>query len=426
MSMFDKIFKAFGFNKPQEPEVNNEVKASEYGTKPEAENMSDEIEAKAESTEAKAESEAEKAEANTDGEKSRIYNLLIVDESGSMSHLRQSTLSGINETLNTIRSAQKEFADTQEHYVTLVTFDSGGNRHDVRTIIDCEPIGNVGEFNDYQPNGCTPLYDAMGNSIVQLQSKMKGDPKATALVTVLTDGLENSSREWDAKAVRQLIERLTEEGWSFSYMGSAHDVKSVTDLLSIHNVMEFSHDDLGSANTWERERGSKMAYYRKMSAMKEEEQRRGIRFSINEMVARKRQFAKEYFADRVTPEQVVALNENEIFVFGSNPEGNHNGGAAKYALDHFGAVMGQGEGLQGRCYAIPTTGSMESIRKAIHRFIRFVDEHPEKRFLVTRIGCGTAGHSARDIAPLFRLCIPMENVALPKEFWNHLGLKMIF
>ena len=95
--------------------------------------------------------------------KSKIYNLIIVDESGSMGHLRQATLSGINETTDSIRSAQQEFAETQEHFLTLISFNATSDHPDVRTLIDCKPISEVGEeFSDYMPHGCTPLYDAMG------------------------------------------------------------------------------------------------------------------------------------------------------------------------------------------------------------------------------------------------------------------------
>lgn len=186
-------------------------------------------------------------EGTTEGNKAKIHNLIIVDESGSMSHLRKATLSGINETISTIRSAQEEFAATQEHTLTLVTFDSGSSRPDVRTMIDDKPISEVDDFCDYMPNGCTPLYDAMGQSLARLHQRIRRDKDATAVVTVLTDGLENASTEWDAARLRRLIEMLKSEGWSFAYMGSAHNVKEVTDLLSIENVVEFSHSEMGLA-----------------------------------------------------------------------------------------------------------------------------------------------------------------------------------
>lgn len=354
--------------------------------------------------------------------KAHIYNLIIVDESGSMSHLREVTLSGINETIGTIRNAQKEFAQTQVHTLTLVTFDTDSNRPAVRTIIDNQPIANVKKFRDYMPNGCTPLYDAMGQSLTRLHTLIKGDVDASAVVTVLTDGLENASREWNAQSLRKLIEQLKQEGWSFSYMGSAHDVKEVTDLLSIENVVEFSHDQLGAGNTWGRERSSRRAYYQKMSdtySMRET-------LSDEEIMAEKRRYAKEYYGPRVTPQMIRQLGEKEIFVFGSNANGYHRGGAAAFAMREFGAVWGQGEGLQGKSYAIPTMEGLDQLREAVNRFTAFADQHQELRFLVTMVGCGIAGYSPRDIAPLFKGCIDLENVALPIEFWNVLGLKMDF
>ena len=105
---------------------------------------------------------------------------------------------------------------------------------------------------------------------------------------------------------------------------------------------------------------------------------------------------------RITPSWIDSLKENEIFVFGSNLAGMHGGGAARIAHLHFGAVMGQGVGLQGQSYAIPTMqGGVETIRPYVDRFIAYAKRHPEKHFLVTPIGCGIAGFEAEDIAPLF-------------------------
>ena len=369
---------------------------------------------------AEKENDPDSKENKMNNSKARIYNLIIVDESGSMSHLRKATLSGINETISTIRSAQEEFLTTQEHTLTLVTFDSGSKSQDVRTMIDNQPITEVNDFKDYMPNGCTPLYDAMGQSLTRLHDRIKDDKDATAVVTVLTDGLENASREWDAAGLRRLIEQLKSEGWSFAYMGSAHNVKEVTDLLSIENVVEFSHDNLGAGSTWVRERSSRRAYYEKMNRMYEINRQ----MSIEEMLERKRQYAKEYYGPRVSSDRIDHLEENEIFVFGSNASGYHGGGAAAYAMHKFGAVWGQGEGLQGQSYAIPTMEGIAEMSEAIKRFTSFAAEHSELRFLVTRIGCGVAGYSVSQVAPLFKECIPLENVALPSDFWDVLGLKM--
>lgn len=118
-----------------------------------------------------------------------------------------------------------------------------------------------------------------------------------------------------------------------------------------------------------------------------------------------------------TPEFIRALKPNEIFVFGSNLQGMHGGGAARLAYDRFGAVWGQGVGLQGQSYAIPTMhGGVEAIRPYVDEFIAFAEEHPEYFFYVTKIGCGIAGFKETEIAPLFQKAMQVDNVALPRSF----------
>ena len=120
---------------------------------------------------------------------------------------------------------------------------------------------------------------------------------------------------------------------------------------------------------------------------------------------------------RTTPEFITELQPGEIFVFGSNLQGMHGGGAARVAYRNFGAVMGQGVGLQGQSYAIPTMqGGVETIRPYVDEFIAFAKEHPELTFLVTRIGCGIAGFTDEEIAPLFAEAQSVDNIVLP-EGW---------
>ena len=125
------------------------------------------------------------------------------------------------------------------------------------------------------------------------------------------------------------------------------------------------------------------------------------------------------YTHRITPDFITSLKENEIFVFGSNLRGMHGGGAARIAYQHFGAIYGQGVGLQGQSYAIPTMqGGTETIRPYVDEFIQFAKHHPEMTFLVTRIGCGIAGFDAEDIAPLFVDALDVENIHLPQDFWE--------
>ena len=117
---------------------------------------------------------------------------------------------------------------------------------------------------------------------------------------------------------------------------------------------------------------------------------------------------------RVTPERITQLEENEIFVFGSNLEGAHGGGAALLAWRKFGAIWGQGVGLQGQSYGIPTMqGGVETIKPYVDEFIAFAKQHPELTFLVTRIGCGIAGFTNEEISPLFKDAHGIDNIVLP-------------
>ena len=131
---------------------------------------------------------------------------------------------------------------------------------------------------------------------------------------------------------------------------------------------------------------------------------------------RKRSITREMYMEkkRTTPERITELEPNEIFVFGSNLKGMHGGGAAYIAYRKFGAIMGQGVGLQGQSYAIPTMqGGVETIKPYVDEFIEFAKEHQDLTFLVTRIGCGIAGFTNEEISPLFEKAHDVENIVLP-------------
>ena len=122
---------------------------------------------------------------------------------------------------------------------------------------------------------------------------------------------------------------------------------------------------------------------------------------------------------RITPDNIQELAPNEIFVFGSNLQGWHGGGAARIAVDKFGAIEGLGVGPQGQCYAIPTMqGPVESIKPYVDYFIRYAKLNGNQVFLVTKIGCGIAGFTVEEIAPLFAEATKLSNIKLPREFWE--------
>ena len=121
---------------------------------------------------------------------------------------------------------------------------------------------------------------------------------------------------------------------------------------------------------------------------------------------------KEY-----TPDNIESLGPDEVFVFGSNLQGIHAGGAARVALEKFGAVMGQGVGIQGQAYAIPTMqGGVDTIKPYVDQFIELAREWDQTTFYVTRIGCGIAGFRDEEIAPLFEEAYDLYNVRLPESF----------
>ena len=140
-------------------------------------------------------------------------------------------------------------------------------------------------------------------------------------------------------------------------------------------------------------------------------------FAISEIMEQKRSTPEFLPSKRTTSERITSLEPNEIFVFGSNLKGMHGGGAAYIAYRKFGAIMGQGVGLQGQSYAIPTMqGGVETIRPYVDEFIWFAKQHPELTFLVTRIGCGIAGFTDDEISPLFEKAHDVENIVLPPNW----------
>ncbi len=125
------------------------------------------------------------------------------------------------------------------------------------------------------------------------------------------------------------------------------------------------------------------------------------------------------YSSRITDDFIQTLKPEEVFVFGSNLAGFHGGGAARAAFNKFGAIWGQGVGIQGQSYAIPTMqGGVETIAPYVDEFIEYARNHPEKKFLVTEIGCGIAGFTPEEIAPLFARAVDVGNISLPRRFWK--------
>ena len=339
--------------------------------------------------------------------KTTVHNLIIVDASGSMSSIYDQALAGINETIKTIKNVHNSNSDVNQ-YLTLLSFANGGE--ELQYVYKHENIENVSLVTkrDYQLRGCTALYDAIGESVSKLRKHVGGEDKA--LVTIITDGYENDSRIWSGVQVKQLIDELRNNGWVFTFIGANQDVEEEARKMGVVNSMKFEATIEGTIQMFERE-----GHYRQR---------------WNERVSRGEKNLEEgYFMDeegempseRITPDRIDYLAPNEIFVFGSNKEGHHNGGAARAALMRFGANYGQGMGIQGQSYAIPTTGSIHLMKRAIYEFLEYARQHPDKRFLVTAIGCGNAGYEPGYVACLFHDAVDVQNICLPRIFWKYIA-----
>lgn len=127
---------------------------------------------------------------------------------------------------------------------------------------------------------------------------------------------------------------------------------------------------------------------------------------------------KAYEVHRVSADNIDYLKSEEIFVFGSNKDGQHHGGAARYAYEHFGAKWGVGEGITGICYALPTMEGIDSLQEAVDRFTDWAEQDMDHNYLVTAIGCGIAGYTPEDVAPMFSWAATLPNVFLPQSFWD--------
>lgn len=198
--------------------------------------------------------------------KTEIYNLIILDESGSMDYVKRQTISGCNETINTIRAAQEKFADTQDHYVSIYAFQEN-EKVPSRYLIKNQPIAGVAHINDeqYSPWGSTPLYDAVGGTLADLKAVVKDREMAIGSVTIITDGLENASKHYTCEKVARMIDALKEGGWSFNFIGANIDVQATAASLNIDNALEFQQDEAGTEAMFARERNSRMAYYNRTS-----------------------------------------------------------------------------------------------------------------------------------------------------------------
>ena len=186
----------------------------------------------------------------------RVFNLLVVDESGSMSIIERQALVGINETLTTIQKMQKTHLNMEQR-VTLITFDSTHKKlfYDNVSARHATPLTS----RDYNPCGGTPLYDAIGMGIAKVNALTTEDD--SVLVTIITDGEENCSEEYDLKMIKNLIEKLKKQNWTFTFIGTDDlDVENIALGMGIDNHLQFSEDEAGTKAMFARENRARERY----------------------------------------------------------------------------------------------------------------------------------------------------------------------
>ena len=186
----------------------------------------------------------------------RVFNLIVVDESGSMCVIEKQALAGLNETIQTVKKVQDAHPDMEQH-ITIMTFDSGHKRYIYDNVLAKD--ATMLSKKDYNPGGATPLYDAVGIAISKLNAITTDDDHV--LVTIITDGEENCSTEYSLNMIKTLIEKLKKHNWTFSFIGTDNlDVESMAKEMNIDNHLTFTEDAEGTAEMFATERACRMSF----------------------------------------------------------------------------------------------------------------------------------------------------------------------
>lgn len=219
--------------------------------------------------------------------KTQVYNLVILDKSGSMESIRKEAVDGYNETLGTIRAAQLKHMDTQNHFVSLAAFCGCG----VEMIYDKTPIKDAENLTQdrYVPCCMTPLYDAIGITIQKLKRDIANIEDAAVSVTIITDGYENASKEWKGDAIKKLVEDCKKDGWMFAFIGAGEDILKVASTISITNTVLWDKTKEGTRIMFSVAGKANDRFYDKMAAPCCAEA------SIEERKKMRRQFAEECY-----------------------------------------------------------------------------------------------------------------------------------
>lgn len=202
-------------------------------------------------------------------QKTQVFNVIILDRSGSMECIRQAAVEGFNETLAGIKKAQEKFAETQDHFVSLVIFCSCSTDKvfDIVPVAEARPL----TLHDYEPCCTTPLYNAMGFTLTTIRKYVKDIEDSVVVVTIITDGMENASHEYNGKAIKELVERLRGERWTFTYMGANQDSVEVATKLSIRNARNFAYSNEGTRASMSNDCSMRMNLFSRLWNIKKQE-----------------------------------------------------------------------------------------------------------------------------------------------------------
>ena len=198
--------------------------------------------------------------------KHQVHNLIILDESGSMEPIKKTTIQGFNEIVQTVKGIENQFPE-QEHFISLVTFNGFGNK--ILHFID--PASKLEQIDEkrYNPDSMTPLYDAMGFSFAKLRKVLENQTDYNVLVTILTDGEENASKEYTGIAIKKMIEELKLNRWTFTYIGTDHDVEKFAASISITNTIHFQKNEADMKLMFAKENSSRANYSQKIRDKKD-------------------------------------------------------------------------------------------------------------------------------------------------------------
>ena len=197
-------------------------------------------------------------------EQHNVYNLIILDESGSMQSIKSPTIRGFNEVVQTIKEVEEKFPQ-QKHFVSFVTFNSSGIKERLWNQ-EVSKLQLIDE-NLFQPTSSTPLYDAIGQSIGRLQETISSNGTYNVLVTILTDGQENSSRNYTQARISRMIEELKSKSWTFAYIGANQNAERVARSMAIDNSMEFETNEEDMKRMFMKEKKARMNMADQMSKM---------------------------------------------------------------------------------------------------------------------------------------------------------------